>query len=131
MASGDSIRSIAGLLDRSPSTISREISRNGGRHKYRAYSAEKLFLKKSKRPKPLLLTSNLKLKMLVTKLLQANWSPEQIAGWLKDQSADGKTMCVSHETIYKSLFIQTRGVLREDLKKHLRTKKDVSPLKDP
>lgn len=123
LASGDSIRSIARLLGRSPSTISREISRNGGCQKYRAYSAENSFLKKSKRPKPLLLASNIKLKMLVTKLLQANWSPEQIAGWLKDQSPDGKMMCVSHETIYKSLFVQTRGVLREDLKKHLRTKR--------
>ncbi len=81
------------------------------------------FLKECSRPKSLLLAANLKLRSIVTQLLQANWSPEQIAGWLKIGSPDGKAMCVSHETIYKSLFIQTRGILREDLNKHLRTKR--------
>jgi IS30 family transposase len=123
LASKQSLRGIAAELGRSPSTISREILRHGGISGYRAGLAEKAFLKRSKRPKPLLLGKNAKLRNAVTKMLGSDWSPEQISGWLKGQSSDRKTMCVSHETIYKSLFIQTRGVLREDLKKHLRTKR--------
>ena len=109
IASGHSLRSISRELDRSPSTISREVSRNGGLERYRAALAEKAFLKRSKRPKPLLLRENEALRSEVARLLEADWSPEQIAGWLKKTSCDGKQMCVSHETIYKSLFIQTRG----------------------
>jgi IS30 family transposase len=123
LACAQSIRGIAKQLGRSPSTISREISRNGGIDKYRAGDAEKAAFKRSKRPKALLLVENAELRCMVSKLLEADWSPEQIAGWLKVHSSDGKTMCVSHETIYKSLFIQTRGVLREELKKHLRTRR--------
>ncbi len=123
IASGHSLRSISRELDRSPSTISREVSRNGGLERYRAVLAEKAFLKRSKRPKPLLLRENEALRSEVSRLLEADWSPEQIAGWLKKTSCDGKQMCVSHETIYKSLFIQTRGLFREELKKHLRTKR--------
>jgi IS30 family transposase len=123
LAKGESMRSIASQLGRAPSTVSREIARNGGIDRYRACIAEKAFLKRSKRPKPFLLGENIKLRSCVTQLLEADWSPEQIAGWLKQQSPDGKSMCVSHETIYKSLFIQTRGVLREELKKHLRTRR--------
>lgn len=123
LAKGDSLRSIAIELGRAPSTVSREVARNGGVDRYRACVAEKTFLKRSKRPKPLLLRENRQLRECVTQLLEADWSPEQIAGWLKKQSPDGKSMCVSHETIYKSLFIQPRGVLREELKKHLRTRR--------
>ena len=123
LASRFSIRRIARDLGRSPSTISREISRNGGPEKYRASLAEKAFLKRCKRPKSFLLAENVPLRETVSRLLETDWSPEQISGWLKKFSCDGKQMCVSHETIYKSLFIQTRGLFREKLKKHLRTKR--------
>lgn len=123
LACSQSIRSIARELGRSPSTVSREISRNGGCDKYRACDAEKAFIKRGKRPKALLLAENAELRCLVTQMLESDWSPEQISGWLKTQSPDGNKMCVSPETIYKSLFIQTRGLLREELKKHLRTKR--------
>jgi IS30 family transposase len=119
-----SIRSIARELDRSPSTISREISRNGGIVKYRASIAEQAFLKRAKRPKSFLLAERPALRCLVEERLASNWSPEQIAGWLKTRQTDtSKEMYVSHETIYKSLFIQTRALFREELKKHLRTKR--------
>ena len=124
LASCKSLRRIGQELGRSPSTISREVARNGGPEKYRACHAEKAFLKRSRRPKLTLLSQDEGLSRVVTKLLGADWSPEQIAGWLlKRHSSDGKAMCVSHETIYKSLFIQARGVLRQELKKHLRTKR--------
>ncbi|MDY7578362.1 IS30 family transposase [Herbaspirillum sp. RTI4] len=119
-----SIRSIARELNRSPSTISREISRNGGVVKYRASIAEQAFLKRAKRPKSFLLAERPALRCLVEERLASNWSPEQIAGWLKTRQTDtSKEMYVSHETIYKSLFIQTRALFREELKKHLRTKR--------
>ncbi len=123
LAKGDSLRSITIELGCAPSTVSREIARNGGVDRYRACVAEKTFPERSKRPKPLLLREDRQSRECVTQLLEADWSPEQIAGWLKKQSPDGKSMCVSHETIYKSLFIQARGVLREELKKHLRTRR--------
>jgi IS30 family transposase len=123
LASCKSLRRISQELGRAASTISREIARNGGPEKYRACHAEKAFLKRSRRPKPTLLSQDEELRGVVTELLEADWSPEQITGWLKRHSSDGKAMCVSHETIYKSLFIQTRGVLRQELKKHLRTKR--------
>lgn len=116
IASRCSMRDIARQLERHPSTISRKISRNGGLTNYRASPAEKAFLKKSKRPKPLLLAENNTLRGIVTCLLESDWSPEQISGWLKKSSHDGKSMCVSHETIYKSLFIQARGLFQEALK---------------
>lgn len=123
IASGLSMRGIARELGRHPSTICREITRNGGLKRYRASLAEKTFLKNGKRPKPLLLGENGPLREKVASLLELDWSPEQIAGWLKKSSSDGKQMCVSHETIYRSLFIQTRGLFKEELKKHLRTKR--------
>jgi len=118
-----SYRAIGRELGRAASTISREVERNGGPMRYRACEAEKTFLKRSRRPKPFLLGIQRELRRVVVSLLAADWSPEQISGWLKRQSPDGKTMCVSHETIYRSLFIQARGVLREELKKHLRTRR--------
>lgn len=123
LASGKSFRHISQELGRSPSTISREIARNGGPARYRACNAEHAFLRRSRRPKPLLLASHDELRKTVATLLATDWSPEQIAGWLKRHSPDGKVMYVSHETIYRSLFIQTRGVLLEALKKHLRTRR--------
>jgi len=123
LASGCSIRTIAKELVRSPSTVCPEDARDGGRVRHRACMAEKAFLKRSKRPKSLLLADNPSLKRLVIDKLASDWSPQQITGWLKHYGPGGKDMYVSHETIYKSLFIQARGALREVLKKHLRTKR--------
>lgn len=124
LASECSIRSVAREQNRSPSTISREITRNGGAVKYRASIAEQAFLKRTKRPKSFSLAVRPDLRCLVEKKLASNWSPEQIAGWSKSrQTSADKEMYVSHETIYKSLFIQTRALFRAELKKHLRTKR--------
>ncbi|AZS82744.1 helix-turn-helix domain-containing protein [Achromobacter sp.] len=112
LASGASYRAIGRALGRSASTISREVGRHGGPGKYRAYDAEKQFLKRARRPKPYLLTREPELRNVVIRLLEADWSPEQISGWLKPRSPGGKTVFVSHETIYRSLLVQTRGVLR-------------------
>jgi IS30 family transposase len=121
LASGESLRQIARNLSRSPSTISRELSRNGGRDQYRASFAEKAFVKRSARPKPLRLMEHPALRETVTTLLERDWSPEQISGWLKRQGTEAPTLGISHETIYRSLFVQTRGVFRAAVKKHLRT----------
>jgi len=123
LSAGHSIRSIAGHLDRHASTVSREIKRNGGIDRYRALSADKQSWKLAKRPKQCLLARNIRLKDMVACKLAENWSPEQISGWLKFTFPDDGSMYVSHETIYKSLFIQTRGLLRKELRNHLRTKR--------
>ncbi|WP_419340739.1 transposase [Achromobacter sp. PD1] len=108
-------RAIGRQLGRSASTISREVGRNGGPGKCRAYDAEKQFLKRGLRPKPYLLSREPQLRSIVIRLLEADWSPEQILGWLKRHSPDGKIMCVSREAVHRSLFVQARGVLREEL----------------
>jgi IS30 family transposase len=124
LARGDSMRAIARDLDRAPSSISREVSRNGGVGRYRAALAEKVFPKRAKRPKPMLLTENTRLRDTVCRPLEEDWSPEQISARLKaSQAADGSNMYVFHETIYKSLFVRAKGVIREELKKRLRTKR--------
>jgi len=113
LARGDSMRSIAKDLNRAASSISREIARNGGINRYRAAPAEKAFLKRAKRPKPLLLSENTMLRDTVCRLLREDWSPEQISGRLRESRLVGEPkMYVSHETIYKSLFIQAKGVFR-------------------
>jgi len=118
------MRSIAKDPNRSPSSISREIVRNGGVNRYRAALAEKAFLKRAKRPKPLLLSENTTLRDTVCRPLSEDWSPEPISGRLREfQPAGEPKLYVSHETIYKSLFIQAKGVFHEELKKHLRTKR--------
>lgn len=118
-----SIRAIAMRLHRSPSTISREIDRNGGRYRYRAAEADKAAWKRAKRPKLCLLAKNQRLKTLVTRKLSNDWSPEQISGWLKITYPDDDRLRVSPETIYKSLFIQTRGLFKKEMRNHLRTKR--------
>lgn len=123
IARGSSARSIAGVLSRSPSTISREIRRNGGRTRYRASLADKLAWKRAKRPKPMLLGLNTYLNELVANKLRQDWSPEQISGWLKLTYPEDESLRVSHETIYKSLFIQTRGLFSKELRNHLRSKR--------
>jgi IS30 family transposase len=123
LANNRSIRSIALRLGRSASTISREISRNGGLSKYRAMEADKSAWKRATRPKPCRLALNTELKVMVTQKLAEDWSPEQISGWLKIAYAENLDMQVSHETIYRSLFIQARGLFRKELRDHLRTKR--------
>nr|WP_281347957.1 IS30 family transposase [Marinobacter changyiensis] len=121
LAAGVSMRSIALCLGRNPSTISREIQRNGGCHIYRAVDTDLAACKRALRPKICLLAINHRLQKVVANKLPQDWSPEQIAGWLKLNLAGDKSMQISHETIYKSLFIQTRGVFKKKLRKHLRT----------
>jgi IS30 family transposase len=120
---GESIRKIASKLGRAPSTVSRELARHGGQVRYRATHADAKAWDNAKRYKTCLLAVNDKLCRLVAAKLRMNWAPQQIAGWLKQQYPDNETMQVSHETIYRSLFIQARGVLKAELMKHLRSRR--------
>ena len=115
-----SIRSIAMSLGRAPSTISREIKRNGGQECYRASKADQTAWDRAHRPKTCKLAENRTLAHIVAGKLQLLWSPEQIAGWLKRTYPDDENFRVSHETIYRSLFIQARGALKKELLQHLR-----------
>jgi len=117
---GQSLRVIAVLLGRAPSTVSREINRNGGRRQYRANKAEQAAWDRAHRRKTCKLAQNRVLAHIVAEKLQLQWAPEQIAGWLKYMYPDDENMQVSHETIYKSLFIQARGALKKELLQHLR-----------
>jgi|TARA_B110000196_G_C21085918_1_gene635005 IS30 family transposase len=120
LVAGDSIRGIARALSRSPSTISREINRNGTVRSYRATSAEAAAWRGGTRPKRCRLAALGRLRQRVITKLKLDWSPEQIAGWLQLTYPENDSMQVSHETIYKSLFIQSRGILKKELQKHLR-----------
>ncbi len=120
LVAGESVRSIAMFLARSPSTISREIKRNGGAESYRASQADQSAWDRAQRPKPCKLKVNRPLAHIVAGKLQLQWSPEQIAGWLKEIYPNDEDYQVSHETIYRSLFIQTRGALKKELLAHLR-----------
>ena len=123
LAAGTSNRGIARELGRSPSTICREVARNGGRESYRAAAADQRAWKAACRPKPCKLSTNERLRKLVAVKLAAKWSPEQIAGWLRRSNPDNGDMNISHEAIYRSLFVQARGVLKRELVKHLRTRR--------
>ena len=123
LASGQSIRAIAIAIVRAPSTISREVERNGGASHYRAADADEVAWKRALRPKPCLLAIRPVLRHLVATKLAMKWSPEQIAGWLEQRYPEDLTMRVSHETIYRSLFIQARGVLKKELVSHLRSRR--------
>lgn len=120
LAAGHPIRRIAQLLGRAPSTISREISRNGGQTSYRASCADDAAWKRAQRPKTCKLVDNPVLAEVVATKLQLQWAPEQIAGWLKHTFPGSEDFQVSHETIYRSLFIQARGALKKELLAHLR-----------
>ena len=120
LASCLSLHTIATRLGRAPSTISREVSRNGGQHSYRASQADQAAWDRAHRPKACKLVENRTLARLVARKLQLEWSPEQVAGWLKHTYPDNENYQVSHETIYKSLFIQARGALKKELLQHLR-----------
>ena len=125
IAAEQSIRAIARQLGRAPSTISREINRNGGYEAYRATKADQAAWDRARRPKPCKLACNKGLAKLVANKLRHHWSPDQIAGWLKQAYPDDGDYHVSHETIYKSLFIQSRGVLKKELLKYLRTNRMI------
>lgn len=120
LVAGASIRKIAASLGRAPSTISREINRNGGHALYRANQADKRAWDRARRPKRCRLAENPALAETVAAKLQLQWSPEQIAGWLRRTNLGDKAHQVSHETIYRSLYIQARGALKKELTEHLR-----------
>ena len=120
VVAGCSIRSIARTLGRAPSTVSREIRRNGGRLRYRANRADEAAWERARRPKICKLVQNRQLAHRVAGKLKELWSPEQIAGWLQRTSPEEENSQVSHETIYRSLFIQARGALKKELLQHLR-----------
>lgn len=125
LSGGLTLTQIADLIGRATSTVSREVNRNGGRSRYRANLADERAWTQSKRPKKCLFALNEPLRWAVAKKLSLDWSPEQAAGWLKRQFPDDKSMHVSHETIYRSLFIQARGVLKKELVKHLRSRRSM------
>ncbi len=125
IASGSSIREIAKGLQRAASTVSREVARHGGRPLYRANEADHQAWESAQRPKACLLATHVKLRTIVASKLILDWSPEQISGWLKIRYPKNESMRVSHETIYRSLFIQARGVLKKELIQHLRSKRCI------
>ena len=120
IVAGQSLRSIAAALGRAASTVSREIKRNDGRRHYRASKADQAAWDRAHRPKTCKLVENRALARIVAKKLRGLWSPEQIAGWLKYTYPDDENYQVSHETIYRTLFIQARGALKKELLQHLR-----------
>jgi len=125
LASHQSVRSMARLLGRSASTVSRELSRNGGYDRYRAALADEKAWDRARRPKCCKLATNSRLRQAVASKLRLNWAPEQIAGWLKRAHPEDECYRVSHETIYRSLFVQARGVLKKELLGHLRSKRTM------
>ncbi len=125
LVTGLSIRAIALTLCRSPSTISREISRNGGNARYRAVKADRAAWDRAHRPKQCKLAGNKTLRWRVVVKLHRRWSPQQIAGWLKRKYPEDESMQVSHETIYRSLFIQARGVFKKELQRTLRSQRTI------
>ena len=120
MVEGQSIRSVATRLGRAPSTVSREIKRNGGQSAYRATEADGATWDRALHPKHCNLVENMALARIVTDKLRRLWSPEQVAGWLRQTYPCDESQHVSHETIYRSLFIQSRGALKRELLQHLR-----------
>jgi len=120
-----SLRSIARSLQRSASTISREVKRNGGILLYRAVHSDEVAWERARRPKPCKLAGNVYLCRIISAKLTRKWSPQQIAGWLMSKHPDEEHKRVSHETIYRSLFIQARGVLKKELLTHLRATRSI------
>jgi IS30 family transposase len=125
IACGSSIRAIAKGLKRAVSTVSREVARHGGRVQYRASEADLQAWESALRPQTCLLATHTKLQEIVASKLMLDWSPEQISGGLKIEYPNDEGMRVSHETIYRSLFIQARGVLKKQLIQHLRSKRRI------
>ena len=129
IAAGHSIRRIARALGRAPSTVSREVKRHGGRAAYRASDADTTAWERTRRPKRSRLASHRRLRWRVAQKLALQWSPQQISGWLRREFPADETMQLSHETIYKSLFVQARGVLKKELMAHLRTRRQLRQAK--
>jgi IS30 family transposase len=125
LAAGDTIRAIASGLSRAPSTVSQEVSRHCGRERYRAAEADRAAWQSARRPKRCLLARNRELQQIVAVKLKEDWAPQQIAGWLKDEYPRNPELWVSHETIYRSLFVQARGALKKELIGHLRSKRRI------
>lgn len=125
IVAGLSIREIAGLISRAPSTVSREINRNGGRRKYRGAQADKCAWQRAKRPKTCKLSLNPELCEIIEIKMKRKWSPQQIAGWLKREYSGDERNQVSHETIYRTLFIQARGALKKELQGYLRSQRSI------
>ena len=121
VAAGLSFRAIATRIGRAPSTVSREVSRNGGEVRYRAGDADDKAWDRARRPKKCLLASNRKLRSIVACKLKLQWSPQQIAGWLRTEFPGNPELQISHETIYRTLFVQARGALKKELQRHLRS----------
>ncbi len=129
IACGRSIRRIAAGLGRCPSTVSRELKRNGGRGAYRASDADQSAWARAHRPKLCRLATRPELRWRVAEKLALQWSPKQISGWLRHEYAGKQEMHISYETIYKSLFVQTRNVLKKELMTHLRTGRQLRQAK--
>lgn len=129
IAAGRSIRQIAARLERSASTVSRELRRNGGTSSYRASEADRCAWERALRPKRCRLATHPELRWRIAQKLALQWSPQQISGWLKREFASDQEMRISHETIYRSLFVQTRGVLKKELMAHLRTARQMRQAK--
>src|SRR6476619_533102 len=125
LAEGMTLRAIAEVIGRPVSTVSREVARNGGRQRYRAYAAEWAMWDRARRPKVCTLVATPRLRAIVEEKLADDWSPEQISRWLRRVFADDPEMQVSHETIYLSLFVQARGALRKELTAHLRSRRTI------
>ena len=125
IASGQSLRTIARVLNRAPSTLSREIQRNGGPERYRASEAEERAWERARRPKRCRLVCRPRLRRLVEENLREDWAPQHITGWLKRAYPGDESYQVSHETIYRSLFIQARGAFKKGLTQYLRSKRTI------
>lgn len=125
IAAGSTLRAIARNLHRAISTVSQEVARHGGREGYRAAQADRAAWEAARRPKPCLLLTHSRLRHIVAGRLKQDWSPQQIAGWLRDRYPGVPEMWVSHETIYRSLFVQARGALKKELIGHLRSKRSI------
>lgn len=125
VAAGQALRAIARALTRAPSTISREIARHGGRPSYRADQADRTAWSRARRPKQCRLAAHAALRTVVAAQLAARWAPQQIAGWLVIEYPDDPTMRISHETIYRSLYLQARGVLKKELVAYLRRRRPI------
>jgi len=129
IAAGCSIRQIARKLGRAASTVSRELKRHGDREAYRASEADSRAWERARRPKRCHLASHRRLRWRVAQKLALDWSPKQISGWLRREFPADETMQLSHETIYKSLFVQARGVLKKELMAHLRNRRQMRQAK--
>lgn len=125
IASGQSLRAIAKCLQRAVSTVSREVARHGGRPQYRASEADSQAWESARRPKPCRLATHSELQQMVASKLMQDWSPQQVSGWLKMEYPNDESLRVSHETIYRSLFIQARGALKQELVRHLRSQRRI------